>query len=175
MEKIMYKAFDSDFKCRGSQYKVGETYTYEGNIKACSSGFHACVSPEDVLKYYPITSRFAEVVQSGNVNVKADKISSSIIYIKRELSLSEFIDLIVKSVSTSSGGYSRLTSSGEYSNLASSGHGSRVKGKNGNAIALVYVDSEGQARFVTGVIGEDGLKEDTWYKAEYGEFIEVIE
>ena len=37
-----YKVFNPDWTCRGSQYKVGETYTLEGELEICSSGFHAC-------------------------------------------------------------------------------------------------------------------------------------
>ena len=39
---IAYKAFDENMQCRGYQYAVGETYTHDGRVEMCSSGFHAC-------------------------------------------------------------------------------------------------------------------------------------
>jgi hypothetical protein len=63
---IAYKAFDKDWKCRGYQYKVGETYTHDGDVSLCNSGFHACEAPLDVLNYYPLLgSQFARVELGG--------------------------------------------------------------------------------------------------------------
>jgi len=64
-----------------------------------------------------------------------------------------------------SGDGSKLAASGDGSNLAASGNGSRAKaGKNG-AIALAYHDGK-RGRFAVGYVGEDGIKADTWYKAD---------
>ena len=42
---IAYKGFDKDFKCRGFQYEVGNTYEMDDDVECCSRGFHACESP----------------------------------------------------------------------------------------------------------------------------------
>ena len=47
-----FKGFDGDLKCRGFQYKVGETYEQEQPAQLCSTGFHAMLSPLDVFTYY---------------------------------------------------------------------------------------------------------------------------
>lgn len=47
-----YKAFNADMKCRGFQYKKGETYELNGEPKLCEKGFHACLNLADVFNYY---------------------------------------------------------------------------------------------------------------------------
>ena len=47
-----YKGFDKDFKCRDFQYEVGQLYTFDGKTSICHAGFHACVEPIDVLRFY---------------------------------------------------------------------------------------------------------------------------
>ena len=46
-----YKGFDKDMKCLGFQFEEGKTYE-EPNATLCKKGFHACLAPLDVLKYY---------------------------------------------------------------------------------------------------------------------------
>ena len=96
---IAYKGFDKDFKCRGFQYEVGKTYEMDGNIACYNRGFHACESPMEVFDYYDmLTSRFAEVEQSGKMDKEADstKTCSSRIKIKAELKLADIINLGVE-------------------------------------------------------------------------------
>ena len=71
----------------------------DGNIACCNRGFHACESPMEVFDYYDmLTSRFAEVEQSGKMDKEADstKTCSSRIKIKAELKLADIINLGVE-------------------------------------------------------------------------------
>ena len=240
-QKIYYKGLDADFKCRGYAFEVGHTYRHDGEVKACSSGFHSCANPWDVLSYYDITSRFALVEVGGETVTHEDdsKIASAEITIKAELKLPDFVKSCIdwlkdacksdispapgdysqlaasgdssqlaasgdysqlaasgyysqlaasgdSSKLAASGDYSKLAASGDYSRLAASGDYSiamsagiigKVKGGKNCALALTrWVESEKRYRITIAYVGEDGIKEGTWYSLDKdGKFIEVNE
>ena len=128
-EKIKaYKAFDKDFRCHDFQYEVGKTYHHKGAVELCESGFHACTNPLDVLNYYDLTTcRFAEVELWGCTKETRDdsKRVGAHIKIIRELTLSEFID-VVNVVLAEPGDDAKLAASGDYSQLAASGYNSKL-------------------------------------------------
>jgi len=124
---MAYKAFDDDMKCRGFQYKVGETYEHEGPVSECESGFHACEDPFDVFRFYDITtSKFAAVELSGYIDKGDMKIAAGKIKISAELELPEYIDHCVKwlfsLVKVKNGNYAKQASSGYSAKQASSGN-----------------------------------------------------
>ena len=124
-----YKGFDREFKCRGFQFEVGKTYE-ESKASLCSSGFHACENPVDVLSYYPpCTSRYAIVELEGvsEQREKDSKVCATKITIVRELSIKEYVAECAKWFSSqkfegqSSGNYGHAQSSGYYSVAVSLG------------------------------------------------------
>ena len=153
---IAYKGFDKDFKCRDFQYEVGKTYEMDGNIKCCGRGFHACESPMEVFDHYDmLSSRFAEVEQSGKIDKKdgSTKTCSSRIKIKAKLKLADIINLGVewlkeitapskiKTNNSSNDGYSaKIGSSGDSAKIGSSGDSAKI-GSSGN---YAKIDSSGQ-------------------------------
>lgn len=99
---IAYKGFNEDLTCRDFQYKIGGEYDIEDEkyIKVCVKGFHACISPKDVLHYYPGNiSRFCKVELSGNIDRvndysdKDEKVCASHIKILEEVNI---IDEMIK-------------------------------------------------------------------------------
>ena len=101
-----YKGFDKNLKCGGFQYEVGKEYVHECEVECCSSGFHACTNPFDVLDYYSAemftNNRFCEVEQYGIISCEEGdtKQASSRIKIKKEISIKELfnsaIDFLTK-------------------------------------------------------------------------------
>lgn len=65
-------------------FRVGETYSVEGEIRYCENGFHFCKYLHEVFEYYPLSSSnaFAEV-EVKEKNIKEDR------YIKDKLVCSE--------------------------------------------------------------------------------------
>ena len=147
-----YKAFDKNLQCRGFQYEVGKTYeTDEADI--CSTGFHACEMPLDVMQYY--NDRFCEVELDANDQTDSDtKRVGKKIEIKAELSLAQLIkaqfvyvnekveaaqdaaktDKNVETAATSGYG-STAAASGNCSTAATSGYGSTAATSGDNSTA----------------------------------------
>ncbi|HDL7891909.1 TPA: hypothetical protein P0N78_004457 [Yersinia enterocolitica] len=92
---ITFKGFDQKLQCRGYQFEIGKTFTHEGKVEACGSGFHACEAPFDVFGYYsPANSRYAVTESFGTIDREEDgdtKIASASITITEELTLPQFI------------------------------------------------------------------------------------
>lgn len=45
-----FKGFKQDLTCRDFQYEIGKTYEHQGDVEACSSGFHACEHPLEPMR-----------------------------------------------------------------------------------------------------------------------------
>ena len=137
-----FKGFDKNLQCRGYQFEIGKTHTHEGEVEACSSGFHSCENPLDVLNYYPLISdegslnRFAAVKASGTISRHDgdSKIASASLLVEVELKLPEFISAAITWIkaackteeTAASGDFSQLAASGDFSQLAASGDFSQL-------------------------------------------------
>ena len=141
-----YKAFDENMRCRGFQYEVGKEYDMNGDIQCCKRGFHACESPMEVWDYYDmLTSRFAEVEQSGKISTgkHPTKICSSQIKIKAELKLADIINIGVEWLKNltspykgdAEGNYAKIGSSGDYAQIGSSGNNVKI-GSSGDCVKI---------------------------------------
>ena len=154
-EKVIksYKAFDKNMQCRGFQYEVGKEYEMDGEIKCCDRGFHACKSPMEVWDHYDmLSSRFAEVEQSGKIDEEGNstKVCSSHIKIKAELKLADIIKVGVEwlkditsptklktdiSKNCNSGDYAKIGSSGDSAQIGSSGDSAKI-GSSGDSAQI---------------------------------------
>lgn len=48
-----YKGMTKDMTCKNNfQFEIGKTYTYDGDVELCSSGFHFCTKLDEVFSYY---------------------------------------------------------------------------------------------------------------------------
>jgi hypothetical protein len=143
---IAYKGFDKDLACRGYQYAVGQTFEHKGRVEACSSGFHSCENPWDVLSYYPLggDNRFAVVKASGTIGRHSSdsKIASATLHIEAELKLPDFITRAIEwtiaatKVAVGAKAAGLLTDNGEdRARIGSSGYGAQI-GSSGNGAQI---------------------------------------
>ena len=194
---IAYKGFNADLTCRDFQFRIGETYTHEGKVEACESGFHACENPMDVFNYYDPTSRFAIVECSGEISKESggdSKIACGSIHIKAEIGLptliSKAVDLILSKIkweaakesntgyqpaATNTGNRSAAEVTGAHSIAAALGYSSKAKAVKTSAIVCVYRNDDYELIHIrASKVGENGIEAGKWYTLnESGEFIEA--
>lgn len=193
------KGFDSDFKCRGFQFEAGRTYTHEGYVRACESGFHAIpddLHPLTVFQFYPPAgSRFALVEVSGATDREENKIAAEILSVGREVGLRdltlaavEFVTSRAKhegpvavndsGLATASGTRGAATASGEMSSAHATAEGGRVMAEVDGcslfAREVVWRDSKYELVGVAcGISGRDGIKPGVWYHCTCGKLTEA--
>jgi hypothetical protein len=130
-----YKGFGSDLKCRKHQYEVGKSYKHDGPVERCSSGFHSCEYPLDVLRYYAPAdagklNRYALVDVIGKISrdESDSKIASAEIHIRAELKIPDLVAAAVKfimagivKIETNTGTRSAATNTGYQSAATNTG------------------------------------------------------
>ncbi|HHH1797815.1 TPA: hypothetical protein ACPZFV_004347 [Yersinia enterocolitica] len=147
-----FKGFDQNLQCRGYQFEIGKTFTHEGKVEACGSGFHACEAPFDVFGYYsPANSRYAVTESFGTIDREEDgdtKIASASITITAELTLPQFIqsgiDWIWSKVDKSleqqimTGDWSAATNTGYRSAATNTGYQSAAEVSGSQSVAASF-------------------------------------
>lgn len=92
----VYKGTDKDIKCRGFQYKLGETAVFDGEPHLCKAGLHACEQPIDVLNHYaPNESRYFEA-DAEEVTDEREPNDSKIVAKKMTLKAEIGVPVLVK-------------------------------------------------------------------------------
>lgn len=188
-----FKGFNSDMTCRGFKYEEGKDYEEQGDISACSNGFHYCLHPLDVFGYYPPANigmnKFHEVEGSGDMDVDTDdtKIACSKIHIGAELSIKSIVDAAIKFTFSkckwvkekiATGDYGAASATGKESIALAAGKDCKAKGAlrcwivltergewDGNTYPIISV----KAFKVDG----KSIKEDTFYTLINGEAVEM--
>ena len=93
-----YKVFNPDWTCRGFQYNVGQVYEMDEKPVCCDRGFHFCTKASDCFKYYSFDpdNKVAEVEALGDIDTNNDdsKVATNKIYIIREITWQEVLDLV---------------------------------------------------------------------------------
>jgi len=91
-----YKVFNPDWTCNGFQYEVGKVFEMNKPPVICRQGFHFCKKAIDCFNYYEFDSnnKVAEVEALGEIETEGNKSSTNKIYIIRELSWYEVLDLV---------------------------------------------------------------------------------
>jgi hypothetical protein len=104
-----YKIMLSDWTALqgGFQYQVGKTYSLDGPLRLCNSGFHYCEHPIDCLRYYGCVSenKFAqvkihgEVVRTGMMDLyRENKCATNVIEIYKEINFKDWLELCTVTV-----------------------------------------------------------------------------
>ena len=198
-----YKAFDPGLVCRGLQFEVGKTYTHDGEISLCASGFHACEVPFDCWQYYAGSMQFARVTMTGvsdETNCDSKRVAASIT-IEATLTLPEWIKAHVETIlalckraagslaseakthaaatgysahAAATGDYGHAAATGDYG-CSFAGFGGKAKASSKGAFAICWYDRTAKrARIVSANVGESGIEADTWYAVnESGELAKV--
>ena len=189
---IAYKGFEPGYVCREHAFEVGVEYTVEGDIVACENGFHACEYPLAVFSHYPpFSSVFAQVELSGDIDREDDKVAARTIKVLRKLSLADMITeavrittqaAVVEEGATASGTRGAATASGNWAIAAAFGIDGRAMADESGAIVLAERiehwghDDHGKLLAVwAGMVGQDGIKPNTFYTLKDGKPVEVTD
>lgn len=200
----VYKGTDKDMRCCGGfQYELGKTVEDDGAIRCGNKGFHSCVAPFDVLRYFHKSdgARFFVAEADGVIDEsckkgKDSKIASSKLTLKAEIG---FADLVNAQIEYTKEKAKTGISGGDYSNLAG-GDGSNLAGGVGSNLSggksALLSCRDGRAKgglnsvivlthlgWVDGfctpvavkaeIVDGERIRADTWYELQDGEFVEV--
>ena len=197
-----YKAFEKGMICRGKQYRENTVFE-EDAAEICKRGMHFCKFPLDVLEYYPLVdekgniSVFAEVEALGEAKTDdGKKYCTERLKIGNEITFAELVQASIDEGNMENRYGAQIGSSGDDARIGSSGYGARiisegknsvvccaganswVKAKKGSWITLSEWGNNDELEYVpicvkTMQVDGETIKEDTFYRLENGEFVEV--
>ena len=131
---ISIKGFDKNLQCRGYQFELEKTYTHDGVVEVCESGFHAVEYGIDAFSYYaPADSRYCVVEQFGDMKRHSDdtKIASASITITAEIKIPQLVQqsidwitshLTSTKIESNTGDQSAATNTGDRSAATNTGY-----------------------------------------------------
>lgn len=192
-----FKGFDKDMKCRGFQFEEGKTYE-EKTADLCNSGFHACVAPLDVFKFYsPASSIFREVELDDVSPQRSDEDSK---VCARKIKIGGKLDILglakahfeyTKANTTmehtdpqaaTAGSFGAATSRGKTSvgeNGIGLARGNDVMVKGGIGAILLIAEEERESYEVSSwksfIVDWEEIKANTWYQLKGGVLVEAKE
>ena len=182
----------------GHIYKhEGEVVACKSGFHAVPGDLH----PLAVFDFYPPAgSRFCVVEVDGQTDREENKIAAEILIVQQEIGLHDLAAEAVKWVmdratlegpvavkdnglatasgtrgaATASGYHGAATASGYQGAAMATGYGGMVKGNDGNALFAIEREAwDGPIVSVAcGIVGQDGLKPDTWYRCEGSKLVE---
>lgn len=174
---IAYKGFNKNLQATMGkgifQYEEGVLYK-EKEAKAQQTGFHCCENPLDTLEWYSsIDDSVYYIVEAGgtiNEDGCVTRISCTEIQLLHKLDMYEFVEESIKYMFMHplrewSSKVKEEKAVAEKHFAIARGKSPRVKGKAGTVIAVVQeqIDSQAIKDFEIYVVGQNGIKEDTWY------------
>ena len=91
------KAYKASYngECKGFKFEVGKTYTHQGPVSVCKSGFHFCKKAMDTLNYYNCNKDFVLFeIEAEPIKTKDDKSVTDKIKILRKVPKKEYWKLL---------------------------------------------------------------------------------
>ena len=192
-----YKAFEKGMICCGKQYAENTVFEEE-TAEICKSGMHFCTNPLDTLRHYPLIDSNGNMTEFAEVEALDEAVTDdNKKYCTKKLKVGSKLDLFgfikasievtKKEIEAEAKNRKKdelIKAGGDKSTLAGGKHsimvgdnGSVAKGKIGSLIVLVERELKDNEYVIKnfGAVMVDGekIKEDTFYKLENGEFVEV--
>ena len=189
-----YKGFNDKLQCTPEgkvfQYEVGKTYTHNGTVLLCRSGFHFAEHPLDVLSYSNPgdASRYAEI-EADEVSDKTEKDSKRVaksLTIKAEIKapalIKAAVEFVFEKCSPTTGNSAHSATTGDYAHSAGKGKeaiaiavGCQSRAKGAKGCWLVLAEWKDRKIIAMGVARVNGrkIKADTLYELKNGKFTEV--
>lgn len=136
-----YKGFKKDMTCRDFQFEEGKEYVYDGEVKVCKSGFHACERPLDCFDYYsPEESVYHEVELSDDISKSSDdtNVAAKKIKIGARLDIAGLVNAqfeYVKEHTTSDCADPKAASAGSWGAASAGENGAASAGESGAAVS----------------------------------------